>query len=114
LLSFSISQTIEKHEPKAKILLEKLSTAWDSYGLAVHQLKLLDEERVDDADGLKEKTQAYEDGEEMLRDFVGWVEKVYTPDEDADAEVEKVCLFARMPCSTSKLKRRFGTLDACR
>jgi hypothetical protein len=74
--------------PKVKAQLEKLSTAWDLLGLASYQMRLLDDEEVSNGPELEQKTKAYEEGDQMIKDFIGWIKAEYSPD-DIVVEEEK-------------------------
>ncbi|KAG7539661.1 hypothetical protein FFLO_03460 [Filobasidium floriforme] len=81
-----IEKTIEKKAPGVKAILEKLSTAWDVVGLAEYQIRLLDNEEVSTPAQLDIKTKQYEEGPQMIKDFINWIKAEYSPDEEEKSE----------------------------
>jgi hypothetical protein len=72
----------EKQGLKARGLIEKASLGWDQYGIAMHQIELLESGQVNSEEELKTKTEEYEGGPEILKDFLDWVRTIFAPEEE--------------------------------
>lgn len=57
-------------------------------GLAEYQIRLLDDEEVSNGPELEQRTKDYEEGPQMIKDFIGWIKAEYSPD-DIVVEEEK-------------------------
>jgi hypothetical protein len=69
-----LSQVIEKQENKAKDLCEKLSAAWDPYGVSANQIRLLEAKAISTPDELEQQREVYESGPKMMEDFLHWIQ----------------------------------------
>lgn len=88
----SYTKTIEKKQKAARALLDKLSSGWDTYALAVYQIKLLETEQVQSTAELEAKTKAYEEeGDQMVEDFKTWINDIYGKEPDDDKVSTGTC-----------------------
>jgi hypothetical protein len=70
---------------KSKAMLDKFSTAYDEWALIKKRNELLDLESTN-ADNCEELVKSYEESPLMISDFIEWIQKQYSPLEDADEE----------------------------
>lgn len=55
-------------------------------GLAEYQIRLIDSEEVSTPAQLDIKTKEYEEGPQMIKDFIGWIKAEYSLDEEEKSE----------------------------